>query len=229
MIFAKTAALAVVAGAVASAGVFLGGPAPSGACPPSGFQSAQGFNLTAYADNGRPWYSLAAMPVAYQKENHNYCSQARYVIESPHKVAVTNFARDGGVDGPATGGPLCAVPSTESTSQLAVGPCFIPSALYGPYWIIDGGLVGPDNALMPSDGSRYDWAIISGGPPTHDGAGGLCKTGSGINKSGLWLFSRAPVVPAAVTKALMARAVTHGFDVSVLKLTAQANCTYPSV
>jgi hypothetical protein len=100
---------------------------------------------------------------------------------------------------------------------------------YGPYWIIDGGLVGPDNALMPSDGSRYDWAIISGGPPTHDGAGGLCKTGSGINKSGLWLFSRAPVVPAAVTKALMARAVTHGFDVSVLKLTAQANCTYPSV
>jgi lipocalin len=79
---------------------------------------------------GRPWYSLAAMPVAYQKENHNFCSQARYVIESPHKVAVTNFARDGGVDGPATGGPLCAVPSTESTSQLAVGPCFIPSALY---------------------------------------------------------------------------------------------------
>ena len=46
MNFAKTAALAVVAGAVASAGVFLGGPAPSGACPPSGFQSAQGFNLT---------------------------------------------------------------------------------------------------------------------------------------------------------------------------------------
>ena len=33
------------------------------------------------------------------------------------------------------------------------------------------------------------FALVSGGPPTHEGSGG-CRTCTGTNGSGLWLFTR---------------------------------------
>ena len=37
--------------------------------------------------------------------------------------------------------------------HLAVGPSFLPTALYGPYWVV-------------AFDANYTWAIVSGGPPS---------------------------------------------------------------
>jgi lipocalin len=64
-----------------------------------------------------------------------------------------------------------------SCQQAEVAPCFLPSSFAGPYWIV---------AFSVQEG----WALVSGGPPTLPGVNGTCRTGSGVNGSGLWIFTR---------------------------------------
>lgn len=98
------------------------------------------------------------------------------------------------------------------------------SALSGPYWVV---AVGPSsNATL-----GYDWAIISGGPPSISAPGG-CRNGDGqspgtrvMNRNGFWLFSRKPVDPEA-TAVMRARAASLGFDLSVLLDVQQKGCKY---
>ena len=77
----------------------------------------------------------------------------------------------------------------------------------------------------------YDWAIVSGGPPSIRSPGG-CRNGDGrslgsaaMNRNGLWLFARRPV-DAAATAAMRAEAARLGFDLSVLLDVQQEGCRY---
>ena len=60
---------------------------------------------------------------------------------------------------------LAASSSVEPACAAQVAPCFLPSFLAGPYWILEFN-------------DEEGWAIVSGGPPTQEAAGG-CRTGPG--------------------------------------------------
>jgi len=102
---------------------------------------------------------------------------------------------------------LCAYQTEpeEAESKLAVAPCFLPRIFAGPYWVV---------AYNETEG----YALISGGQPTiPSGNGdGLCKTGTGINDSGLWIFSRNQTRDDALITKVRGIAVEAGFDLSVL-------------
>lgn len=120
------------------------------------------------------------------------------------------------VNGKVKGGNLCAVVAdADMPAKLKVGPCFLPSLFYGPYWVVAAG-PEPDN---------YEWAIVSGGQPTHDTGKG-CTTGSGVNNSGFWYFTRSPVVNSTLISMLERIAVGKGFDTSVLNDVEQKGCKY---
>ena len=152
----------------------------------------------------------------YLPLDEDYCVYAQYTVTAPQRVSVTNYANKDMVNGQVKGGNLCAViPDASQPAKLKVGPCFLPSFLYGPYWVVAAGPT-PDN---------YEWAIISGGQPTHDTGNG-CTTGSGVNNSGFWYFSRDPVADPSVIDMLERIAVSKGFDTSVLNVVQQDGCTY---
>jgi apolipoprotein D and lipocalin family protein len=73
----------------------------------------------------------------------------------------------------------------------------------------------------------YQWAIITGGPPTQVGLDGTCRTGTGQNDSGFWLFSRKPVDPENTEIMLEVAREELGLDLSVLLPVQQEGCTYP--
>lgn len=144
----------------------------------------------------------------------------------PH-VQVHNYANKGEVNGDVVdsnenlkvlGGICGEVVNASEPARLSVGPCKLPSWVpgsRGPYWVVAAG---------PSP-SRYDWALISGGQPTHRAAGG-CRTGTGVNDSGLWIFTRETARDEAVVQAVRKIAHEKGFDVSVLTDVQQKGCTY---
>ena len=69
------------------------------------------------------------------------------------------------------------VPTDPANGKLAVGPPFIPSSLYGPYWVVAAGSNDPSNS---NPRGPYDWALISGGAPSQQGSRpGTCSTGTG--------------------------------------------------
>merc|ERR1740138_1575308 len=144
---------------------------------------------------------------------------------------------------------LCAqqIDPAARTGELAVQPCFLfgltGARTAGPYWVI------------AVDEEEYSWAVVSGGQPTEvvvaeaaDGgaysggsssssklsssggssSGGVkCTTkSSGINGSGLWLFTRDPVPAAGVVEAMEARLEAMGVATGRLLPVAQAGCTY---
>ena len=104
--------------------------------------------------------------------------------------------------------------------------------------------VSPSEPRDPDDeiGPGYDWAIVSGGQPfipssaspgaddnnnDDDDATGTCKTGDGVNNSGLWLFTRQKVADEDVVAEMRAVLEEKGFDVSVLKPVEHEGCEYP--
>merc|ERR1712151_1024338 len=95
--------------------------------------------------------------------------------------------------------------------KLAVAPCWLPSLTAGPYWVL---------AFDDSEG----YALISGGAPTKVAAGG-CQTGSGINKAGLWVFTRQQTRNEALVQKIRGIASSKGFDLSVLNDVDNTACT----
>lgn len=53
---------------------------------------------------------------------------------------------------------------------------------------------------------------------------GLCRTGTGINDSGLWIFSRSPERDESLIATVRQIAVDAGFDVSVLNDVDHTSC-----
>ena len=99
-----------------------------------------------------------------------------------------------------------------------MGPCRLPTwfpGARGPYWVLAAG---------PSTGG-YQWALISGGQPTHLAPGG-CRTGAGVNNAGLWIFQRSSKRDEALVQKVRSIAAGKGFDLSVLLDVEQEGCEY---
>jgi len=149
--------------------------------------------------------------------------RANYKQASPTEVNVYNTASLEGVDGPQQndGPPLKAVIDDPAVpSKLKVGPAFLPPSMYGDYWVVYAG---------PSE-DKYEYGIVSGGPPTVPGASGEgCVAGgpNELNGAGLWLFTEDPNPSEETVKMLEAKAKDLGLDLSVLEPVVQEGCTYP--
>merc|ERR1712188_303568 len=184
-------------------------------CPPVPLQQA--FNITKYAGL---WYGQMQQPVVYLPPWTNYCVTANYTITSPTTVGVYNYANSFEVNGPAKGGPLCAVVKDPSQpSKLSVGPCALSPDNYGPYWVLKTG---------PSDAKQYEYTLLSGGQPTVSTGNG-CRTGFGVNGSGLWILTREPQPSGDIVQSLVQYAQSIGFDTSVLRPIEQEGCKYAPV
>ena len=64
------------------------------------------------------------------------------------------------------------------------------------------------------------YALISGGQPTIEAPGG-CRTGSGVNNAGLWIFTRQRRRDDALVAKVRGLAEAQGFDLGVLNDVAQ--------
>jgi lipocalin len=179
------------------------------------------FEIEQYA--ARPWYSHQQAANVYLPIELNYCVRAEYnVRDRPtfpwgYTVDVRNQAQD--ENGNPQGGNLCAYQTDLESGQpgkLAVAPCFLPKTFAGPYWV-----------LLYNEDEGY--ALISGGQPnvpSYDKDGNFigCRTGRGINDSGLWIFSRSPVRDQELIDSVRARALEMGMDVTVLNDVNQVGC-----
>lgn len=172
------------------------------------------FDIDVYAS--KPWYSHQQAVNSYSPIEQNYCTTAVYtVLDQPtfwgYGVGVNNTAQY--ETGQKVNGLLCAYQTEEKDSKLAVAPCFLPKIFAGPYWIV---------AYDEEEG----YALISGGQPTEesDEVDGLCTTGTGINNSGLWIFSRSQTRNETLINHVRAIAVDAGFDISVLNDVDHTNC-----
>lgn len=190
------------------------------------------FNLDTYV-NGGTWYIHQQMEIAYLPLERNYCVTANYRfaknINQDGQILVSNFAREGSVTGEGTNtdeqgffGSLCAQKdkSNDVASKLEVAPCVINwiPGVAGDYWVV---AAGGENAP-----EEYDWAIVSGGQPTIEGEGG-CRTGTGVNGSGFWLFLRTQERNDVLINAMREIAEEKGFDLSALNDVEHEGCTYP--
>lgn len=188
-------------------------------CPPPGFDSMSPFNLSAWVEH--PWYIQEQMPVSYLRENRFYCVRAMYERIGEKEVKVLNEARDGSVTGEIRGrefGLKAVIPDLDDPSKLKVGPTFLPSFLYGPYWIL---YAGPDE-------DNYEYGIVSGGPPKNQGEDGcIAGSPSDVNGAGLWLFTKEALPDQELVDDLRQKAKDLGFDTSVLGVVQQEGCTYP--
>jgi len=188
-------------------------------CPPANFSSIQNFDLDTFIS--ARWHIQQQQPVSYLPASENYCVYADYKKSDPktfwgYDVLVHNHAED--VAAPHTvhdsGSKICAKIVDAATGKLEVAPCFLPSAAAGPYWVI---------AYSEEEG----YALISGGPPKTASAGG-CQMGTGVNGSGLWIFTRKQQKDAALIEKVRGIATQKGFDLSILNEVDQSNCSAQS-
>jgi len=186
----------------------------SAQCPPPGFTSVNGFNLNQYI--AKPWYIQQQMPVQYQQPDNFYCVTARYELRTTpsiwgYDINVYNQAENAQGDQQNNNGQvLCADVVDEEKGQLRVAPCAVPSSLAGAYWILEFN-------------DELGYAIVSGGPPTIDTGNG-CRTGTGTNNAGLWLFTRAQQRNEAIVQRMRDETAAKGFDLSVLQDVDQSVC-----
>lgn len=181
-------------------------------CPP--VETVEDFDIDVYAS--KPWYVHQQAENSYSPIDYNYCVTAEYTVRGSatiwgYTVDVNNFAYN--EVGDAREANLCAYQTGESgtdLSKLAVAPCFLPTIFAGPYWIV---------AYDEEEG----YALISGGQPEEEFEGG-CRTGTGINNSGLWIFSRSEERNEALITMVRGIASDAGFDLSILNDVDQTNC-----
>lgn len=187
-------------------------------CPPTGFDTQGallgGFDLDWYA-NGT-WHVQQQMVVEYLPKGYTHCVAATYTIHAPTKVygyqvQVHNHAENAAGEQPSGPKDICGKVVNKTAGKLEVAPCFLPSQLSGPYWIVAFDVV---------DG----WALVSGGPPKNPSGNGTCKTGTGVNGSGLWIFTRMQTRNEAVIQKVRSIALAKGFDLSVLQDINQTSC-----
>ena len=195
-------------------------------CPEVELQTNPPVNLTEYTRS--TWYVQKQQINGYQKENSLYCVAATYNITDSINipfynnkvVAVYNYANLNKVNGISSNNStiLCArIPNASHPEKLLVAPCFLPNVLAGPYWILAAG---------PSS-DNYEWAIVIGGQPSVRVSNTTCTTKiSGINNSGLWLFSRKTILPQDDLKQLYNILESKNISSSQLIDVKQENCQY---
>ncbi|TMW65505.1 hypothetical protein Poli38472_008147 [Pythium oligandrum] len=221
---------------VAASALVASASAQATTCPPADYRSKAVFNPAKYFD-GR-WYAIQQIPVTYQPENELFCVTADYTIETTKLcqlfrcnetvVRVDNGANKDSVTGTRkTAGLNGLIKDLSKPAEASVGPRFLPSLFYGPYWVIEAGSYDEllaDNTEFTSE--NYEWAIITVGAPEVKTSGG-CLPGTGaFNGEGFWLFSRKAVVSQDITDRLVKLAASKGLDVTALKIVPQEGCKY---
>jgi len=209
--------------------------APSVSCLPA--TTVENFNVTEYA--AAPWYVQQQAVNAYTPSDQNRCVTAQYQIRDDddldwwerswwgYTVDVFNYAET--ATGKSSGGSLCADFDEDHPSRLRVAPCFLPQIVAGPYWI-----------LSYREGVEDGYALVSGGQPRHaveeetdcgaDGTDSCCKTGEGINRSGLWILTRQRNPSDPLVSEVRGIAKQLGFSTSVLfNVTHDADCQVPGI
>lgn len=173
------------------------------------------FSLDSWITNNEPgnfsWYMHQMMPISYLPESNFYCVAARY--EAGDKVKVFNYLNVEKVNGETKSTNICGtVKNKEAPAELTVAPCFLPAFLGGPYWIV-----------------HYDeksgLGLISGGQPTVETPNG-CRTGTGVNGSGLWIALRTQERNEDLIQRGRAILSDLGFDVTVLLNVNHKECKY---
>merc|ERR1711862_412386 len=119
-----------------------------------------------------------------------------------YNVNLHNYAQDVAPPHAAHDQKLCGKVVDAKAGKLDVAPCLVASGLAGPYWIL---------AYNAQDG----YAIVSGGAPTNSAPGG-CRTGTGVNDSGLWILTRTQSRDENLVQKARDIAASKGFDLSVL-------------
>lgn len=200
------------------------------------------FNVTQYA--AAPWYVQQQAVNAYTPLDRNRCVTAQYAIRDDahahwwerswwgYTIDVLNYAETSNTSTgtSSSGASLCADSDKATPSQLTVAPCFLPQWLGGPYWVV---------AYREGDTDGY--ALVSGGQPrnvveneTHCGLQGkdpCCKTGDGINRSGLWILTRQRnPTDDSLVKEVRGIANQMGFSTAVLfNVTHDSDCRVPGI
>mmetsp|Transcript_68990 Transcript_68990/g.135450 ORF Transcript_68990/g.135450 Transcript_68990/m.135450 type:complete len:223 (-) Transcript_68990:91-759(-) len=175
-------------------------------CPPSNFTTVRNFDLNSFVD-GR-WYVQQQMEVTYLPRAWFRNVFAEYTLRRlptwpwGYRIGVFNYAEEVEPPHAVRGGNLCAGKVMASRGKLRVAPCFLPKIFAGPYWVL---------AYDEEEG----YALVSGGPPTEKAEGG-CRTGTGVNGSGLWIFTRQQTRDQAIVDKVRGIARDLGFDLSVL-------------
>ena len=153
---------------------------------------------------------------------------ANYTRKDPRSIRIFNTARVSNINGEVKSTNLRGI--IKGNGKLAVGPGFIPSFLYGPYWVVK---TGTKQFVASNQNQRriYDWAIVSGGEPIKE-SNGKCiadKTGPFNlfgNNQGLWIFTRDQVVTRSFLEELKLEVSKLGLDVSALSTVQQVGCTW---
>lgn|ERR1711966_42109 len=183
------------------------------------------FDVSKYTD--KTWYVQKQQVNGYQKVDDLFCVTATYNTGNDGLIKVDNRANQKAVNQNISGegnafSKLCAKQLKAGTGEIGVQPCFLfnigLTSTAGPYWVI---------AIDPN----YEWAVISGGQPTEiigdDSADVKCTTKTtGINGSGLWLFTRSPMPPNSVVDTMEATLADMGVSTAKLLDVKQAGCTY---
>eukprot|EP00928_Gymnodinium_smaydae_P002492 TRINITY_DN1088_c0_g2_i3.p1 TRINITY_DN1088_c0_g2~~TRINITY_DN1088_c0_g2_i3.p1 ORF type:complete len:224 (-),score=37.31 TRINITY_DN1088_c0_g2_i3:365-1036(-) len=187
-------------------------------CPPANFSTVDNFDLDTFIS--KRWWAQQQMPTKYLPETQNRCVYAEYKKRTPgllgYDVAVHNHAEY--VAPPHkvqdSGSMICAKIVDQAHGKLEVAPCFLPPSLAaGPYWVV---------AYSESEG----YALVSGGSPTQSAPDG-CRTGTGVNNAGLWIFTRQQSKDQQLVTKVRGLAQAKGFDLSVLKDVDNSECTDP--
>lgn len=187
---------------------------PASSCPPKDFETVKDFDLDSFIS--KRWFIQQQMAVNYLPKSQNRCVYADYKLREKsfwgYDVSVHNHAEE--VAAPHkvhdSGSTLCAKVVDKSRGKLEVAPCFLPTIAAGPYWVLDY-----------SEDEGY--ALISGGAPSQVGTDG-CRTGSGTNGAGLWIFTRQQKADEALVQKVRGIAKAKGFDLSVLNPVDQSDC-----
>ena len=176
------------------------------------------------------------MENSYTPLDQNYCVSAKYRLkEGPsfpwgYRVEVTNVAQD--EDGNTSGGNLCADFRDDDPSKLNVAPCFIPQLWSGPYWVVaynetaGYALVsgGQPDQVVPDETGCDGSSSIDYGSSSSSSSYACCRTGTGINGSGLWIFSRSRDRDETLISTVRDIAKDAGFATSVLFDVNQTSC-----
>uniref|UniRef100_A0A7S2HMZ0 Apolipoprotein D n=1 Tax=Alexandrium andersonii TaxID=327968 RepID=A0A7S2HMZ0_9DINO len=201
--------------ALAALPISLAEVAGGEACPTVTTQP--GFDLDSFIS--KRWYIQQQMSVLYLPASQNFCVYAEYTkLAKPtlwgYSIQVHNYAQS--ADGTVHDSKkiICAKGAdTQDPAKLEVGLCALP--------IIGGITVGPYWVLAYNEAEGY--ALVSGGQPTAQSSGG-CRTGSGVNGAGLWIFTRAQERNKALVQKVRGIASSKGFDLSVLNDVNQTHC-----
>ena len=195
-------------------------------CPQVHLQTVPQVNISEYIR--KSWYIQQQQVNAYQSEDELYCVTATYNIDNKSKVpffdgkviSVYNYANYEKINGEPIGinQVLCArEPDPKNPEKLIVSPCYLPNLLGGPYWIL---AVGPKS-------NQYDWAIVIGGQPNDRVSNTTCTTSENtINNSGLWIFSREPVMEKNKIDILRDILLKNNISTSKLRNVPQKDCNY---